>query len=110
MNPELETVSSPAKVKAKPKSSPTTDYIRIRRETKKQILSDLATLNRKDFGKSITPDQYISLAITLLTPEHLDRLKGQSLTNKDRLEKKYREHCAAHGKISMDEFLGTLLK
>lgn len=105
MNTETEKTSTPGK----PKTKPTTDYIRIRKETKKRILSDLTNINRKDIGKPVTPDQYISLAISLLTPEHLETLKTQSLSNKDRLQKRYQKHCAAHGKISMDDFLGVLL-
>lgn len=106
MNPENERVSSPSKPKAKAK----TDYLRIQKETKRKILSELANLNRKDTGREVTPDQYISLAISLLTADHLEQLKKQSLSNKDRLEQRYREHCSTHGKISMDEFLGLLLK
>ena len=105
MNIETEKTNSSAKAKSKP----TTDYIRIRKETKKKILSELSNINRKDFGKPVTPDQYISLAISLLTPDHLEALKTQSLTNKDRLEKQYKEYCATHGKISMDAFIGILL-
>jgi hypothetical protein len=106
MNTESQTATSGTKSKSKPAN----DYIRIKRETKKKILSDLAQINRKDFGKSITPDQYIALAISLLTPEHLEQLKTQSMTNKDRLELKYREHCSTNGKVSMDEFIGMLLQ
>lgn len=106
----MNTQAQPSSVQNKSKAQPTNDYIRIKRETKRKILSDLTQLNRKTFGKSVTPDQYIALAISLLTPEHLEQLKSKSMTNKDRLEQKYREHCQVHGKVSMDEFLGLLLR
>jgi len=105
MNIETKNVTSPGK----PKSKPTTDYIRIRRETKKRILSELTTINRKDLGKPVTPDQYISLAISLLTSEHIEQLKNQSLSNKDRLETQHKKYCVEHGKVTMDEFIGILL-
>lgn len=88
----------------------TTDGIRVKKETKKKILADVAALNRKEFGSKITPDEYVAMALSLLKPEHLEELKTRSLTNKDRLELKYQEFCAAHGKVSKDEFLGALLE
>lgn len=87
-----------------------TDYVRIAKETKRKILSDLAKINRKDYGRIVTTTQYIELAISLLTPAHLEQLKSESLTNKDRLEQKYREFCSQNRKITMDELLGVLLK
>ncbi len=92
------------------KPKPSTESLRIKRETKKKILSELAQLNKKEFGRPITPDQYVSLAISLLTKDHLESLREQSLSNKDRLEKRYTEFCARNGRISKDEFIGILLK
>ena len=101
-----ETVQS---VQPSKKTKLKTDSLRVRRETKKKILTDLAALNRKDFGRAITADDYVALAISLLRPEHTDQLKERSLSTKDRMEKKYQEYCAAHGKVSKDEFIGILL-
>jgi len=100
--------SRPVAKRLKPK--PSTESLRIKRETKKKILSELAQLNKKEFGRPITPDQYVALAISLLTKEHLETLKDQSLSNKDRLEKRYSDFCARNGRISKDEFIGILLK
>jgi hypothetical protein len=106
MHTEIEKVNSPGKQKSKP----TTDYIRIRKETKKKILSELTNINRKELGKPVTPDQYIALAISLLTTDHVEQLKSQSLSNKDRLEAQYKKYCSEHGKVTMDEFIGLLLE
>ena len=86
-----------------------TDNLRVRRETKKKIQVELAALNRKDFGRKVTTDDYVQLAISLVKPEHLGSLKERTLSNKDRMEKRYQEYCAAHGKVSKDEFIGVLL-
>jgi|GEM_PF-2767348 len=86
-----------------------TDNVRVRRETKKKILADLANLNKKDFGRKVTVDDYVQLAISFIKPEYLERLTEQSLSNRDRMELKYKEYCAANGKISKDEFIGLLL-
>jgi hypothetical protein len=42
-------------------------------------------------------------------PDDIGSLQASSFSNKDKLEIKYRDYCSAHGKISMDEFLGILL-
>lgn len=105
----METNETTTKNSKKLKLKPATDSLRVRRETKKRILVELATLNKKDFGKPITPDQYVNLAISLLRPEHLQSLKEQSLSNKDRMEKRYLDYCAEHGKVSRDEYIGILL-
>lgn len=98
------------RTQAKAKAKVRTDSLRVKKETKKRILTELANLNKKEFGRPVTPDQYVSLAITLLQPEHLQQLQEQSLTARDRFEQRYLEHCRQNGKISKDEFLATLLK
>src|SRR4051812_324959 len=105
MNIEQENPGNLQKAKVKSR----TDYLRVGRETKKKILTELSNINRKNLGKPITPDQYVALAISLINPEHLEKLKEQSLSNKDRLEMRYQEYCEQHGKISKDEYLGILL-
>ena len=95
--------------KTKSKNNPMMDSLRILKETKKKILAEVAELNKKPFGKPITPDQYISLAKSLLKPEHLKQLQDQSLTATDRFEIRYKEYCSQNGKVSKDDFLGTLL-
>jgi hypothetical protein len=94
---------------AKPKVKLRTDSLRVRKETKKKILGELATLNKKNFGRPITPDDYVALAISLMQSEHLTQLKEASLSNRDRFDQRYREYCSEKGKISKDEFIGILL-
>jgi hypothetical protein len=99
-----ETASKPSKSKMVK-----TDNLRVRRETKKKVQIELASLNKKDFGRPVTADDYVALAISLLQPAHLDQLRQGTLSNKDRMEKRYQEYCVAHGKVSKDEFIGVLL-
>ncbi len=108
MSQEVQTKQDPTSRPSKAKVV-RTDNLRVRRETKKRIQSELAALNKKDFGRQITADDYVALAITLVQPAHLQGLRERSLSNKDRLEQKYQEYCAQHGKVSKDEFLGVLL-
>jgi hypothetical protein len=103
-----ETENSPIIKKSGPKSR--YEAIEVSKETKKKILTNVAILNRKELGKPVTPDEYLAFAVSLVTSEHLEQLKNQSLTNQDRLQVKYREYCKSHGKVSMDNFIGILLQ
>lgn len=100
---EVSTTAATKRAKLK------TDNLRVRRETKKKIQTELAAINRKEFGRKVTADDYVQLAISLVKPEHLGSLKERTLSNKDRLEQRYQDYCAAHGKVTKDEFIGTLL-
>ena len=73
------------------------------------VLNHLATVNRKDFGRTLSSDDVVAKAVSLLKPEHLAELQEGSLTTRDRFVRKYRDYCAEHGKVSEDAFLAFLL-
>ena len=83
--------------------------IRVRKETRKRVLADLAKVNKKDFGKRVHADEYLSLALGLVTQEHIKQLQSSSLSNGDRLEMAYREYVSKNGQISKDDYLGKRL-
>ena len=83
--------------------------LRVKPETRKRVLTELAKLNKKTFGRKVRVDQLLTLLITLIKPEHIQKLQDESLSNSDRIEMKYREHIKQFGPISKDEYLGLLL-
>ncbi len=96
------------KVKISSKSDPFTS-LRVRKETRKKVLQDLARINKKDFGKHVRSDEYIALAISRITASDIVALQETSLSNADRLARDHREYIAKHGPISRDEYLGKRL-
>lgn len=90
--------------KAAPASS-----LRVKPETRKRFLSELAKVNKKSYGRKVRADQLLSLLLTFVRPEHIQQLQQGSLSNSDRLEMRYREHVKKFGPTSKDEFLGLLL-
>lgn len=84
--------------------------LRVKKETRKKAMSDLAKANKKDFGRRVRMDEYVSLALSLVTPEHLVSLQESSLTNKDRFEREYRDYVTQHGPIQKDAYLGKRLR
>lgn len=104
----MENQSNEKKVKSV-KSSPHSS-IRVRKDTRKRVLAELARINKKDFGKKVRTDELISLAVGLVAPEHFRVLQEASLSNADRLERDFRTYVAKHGPISKDEYLGKRLR
>jgi hypothetical protein len=88
----------------------TTTPIRVKRETRKKILSELSKINKKDYGRKITIDDFVALAIGLVDAKHIEALQQRSLTNTDRLELEYRAYVKAQGSITKDDYLGKLMR
>jgi len=96
--------------KAKAKSATVaTVSLRVKRDTKRRVLAELAKVNKKDFGKAVRTDALISLALSLLNDQHIKVLRDGSMTNADRLELRYRDYVKKNGATSKDEFLGRIL-
>ena len=97
-------------VKPKPSKIQTgTEAIRVKKETKKKIQLLLLTVNKKDFGRKIKTDNFLAIATSLITQEHILKLQEDSFSNKDRLEMQFKTYQSSNAKVSKDEFIGLLL-
>ena len=83
--------------------------VRVKRETKRRLQTEMAKINKKTFGRSVHLDALILLLLGRLTEQDIITLQEQSLSNADRLERQYREHVRKHGNISKDTFVGIVL-
>ena len=66
--------------------------------------------NKKSFGRKVTDAEIIAASIKLLTQEHIKELQQVTYSEKDRLAMAHEEYQKAHGKITLDQFIGKLLK
>lgn len=98
-----------SKVNKTKSSAVSTMPIRVKRETKRRLLADLAKVNKKDFGKKVRLDELLCMLLPLLTDAHIKSLQNNSMSNADRFEIQFREHIKAHGVLSKDEYLGLML-
>jgi len=99
-------------VEKKPKPAPknsTSAQIRVKKETRKRMLQDLARANKKDYGRPVRSDDYVALAFSKITSEDIRSLQDASLSNADRLDRDYREYVSKHGPTTKDEYLGLRL-
>jgi hypothetical protein len=83
--------------------------VRVKRETKKRLLAELAKVNKKTYGRKVRMDALILRALDSLKDSDISALQESSLSNSDRLEMAYREHAKISGSLTKDEFLGRLL-
>ena len=104
----MENVQSEKKPKLAQKK-PSYAALRVRREIKRQIEADLERINKKDLGRRVRAEEYLGLALSLVTPHHLDTLRESSLTNADRLERDFRAYAADHPGTTRDDYLGKRL-
>lgn len=66
--------------------------------------------NRKEFGRKVLEKEILSLAVKLVNDDHLKELQAQTYSERDRLSMAHEDYQKAHGKISLDQFIGKLLK
>lgn len=104
----MDTQSTEKKVVKSVKSAHAS--LRVRRDTRKRVLAELARANKKDFGRRVRTDELIALAISLITPTHISKLQDASLSNADRLEADFRAYVAKNGPIAKDDYLGKRLR
>ena len=84
--------------------------IRVHKDIARAIRRDLAKLNKKEFGRRIRIDDYVTKAISKLTDDDRRELQEGSLSNADRLELMYRQHAkSGDAQISKEQFLGRLI-
>lgn len=79
-------------------------------ETGKLLQQLREKVNKKSFGRKVRDNEILYLALTLVTPEHLVKLQENTLSEKDRLNMAHEEYVKNHGRISMDQFIGLLIR
>ena len=66
--------------------------------------------NKKAVGRKIRDSEILSLGLRLIEPNHILGLQDKSLTEKDRLQIAHSEYQKENGKISLDQFIGLLIR
>lgn len=79
-------------------------------EAGKILLVIREKVNKKSFGRKVKDSEIIAKALSLLEPSHLQELQDATFSEKDRLLMAHEEFVKQNGKISLDQFIGKLLK
>lgn len=79
-------------------------------ESAKLLASLKDKANKKSYGRKIKDSEIISKALALVEAKHLAELQQETLSEKDRLYMAHEEFVKQNGKITLDQFIGRLLK
>lgn len=67
-------------------------------------------INKKSYGRSIRDTEIISLSLSLICPDHIQKLQESTLSEKDRLHIAHEDYVKENGKITLDQFIGILIR
>ena len=67
-------------------------------------------INKKSVGRKIKDAEILSLAIRQINSEHITGLQQLTYSEKDRLTLAHNEYQTLNGKISLDQFIGKLMR
>lgn len=79
-------------------------------ETAKLLSSLKEKANRKSYGRKVTDSELLAVGLSLVKPEHLKLLQDKTLSEQDRLKIAHEEFQKKNGKLSLDQFIGKLLR
>lgn len=79
-------------------------------ESAKLLASIKDKANKKNYGRKIKDAEIIAKALSLMESQHIQDLQEMTLSEKDRLHIAHDDFQKKNGKISLDQFIGKLLK
>lgn len=79
-------------------------------EAAKQLATLKDRANKKSHGRKVRDGEIIAKALSLVSAEHILELQEAALSEKDRLHMAHEEFVKQNGKITLDQFIGRLLK
>lgn len=83
---------------------------KISPETARSILQIKEKVNKKSFGRKVKDGEIIGLAVKQLSEIHFTELQEATYSAKDKLHMAHEEFMKQHGKMSLDEFIGKLMR
>lgn len=101
--------SKPAHAK-RPMSKKVMVLKKIDMDTAKILLQLRERINKKPHGRKVRDSEIIAIGIKLIGAEQIRELQEQSYSEQDRLCLAHEEYQKINGKISLDQFIGRLIR
>lgn len=79
-------------------------------ETSRLLQAIKDKINKKSFGRKVKDYEIIAKGISLIAAEDIQELQERTYSEKDRLGLAHDSYQKLNGKISLDQFIGKLLK
>ena len=67
-------------------------------------------VNKKAHGRNIRDAEILAVALELVGPEQIRELQEATYSESDRLNMVHEEYQRQHGRLSLDQFIGKLLR
>ena len=83
---------------------------KVDHDTAKVLFQLKEKINRKPYGRKITDAEIIASAVRLLGNDQIRELQEATYSEQDKLHMAHEDYQKAHGKLSLDQFIGRLLK
>lgn len=83
---------------------------KLNADTTKLLAGLREKANKKDLGRKVRDSELIHLGLTKITSDDLENLKEATYSEQDRLKMAHEAYQKAHGKLTLDQFIGKLLK
>lgn len=79
-------------------------------ETAKAITQVRERANKKAFGRKVRDSEVMALAVSLITDAEIKSLQEATYSEQDRLKMAHSAYQEQNGRISLDDFIGKLLR
>ena len=106
---ETETIKTQGKTSKKEKHQIAL-YKKIDPESAKILEGIRERVNKKQYGRKINDAEIIAVALKLVTTEAIKELQERTYNENDRLHLIHDEYQKTNGKISLDQFIGRLIR
>lgn len=109
---EMQVIENAEKGKRGPKKKLNQGFSKrsIDLETAKTLIQFKEKVNKKSFGRDVRDHEILALAVKQLKQEHIQELQESTYSEQDRLNIAHDEFVKQNGKISLDQFIGKLIR
>lgn len=76
----------------------------------KTLASLKERVNKKSYGRSVRDSEILHMGLKLIEAQHINELQEATYSEKDRLGLAHEEYQKTNGKLSLEQFIGKLLK
>lgn len=94
----------------KPSTKRTTILKKVDAETAKAIFLIKEKINKKGHGRRVRDSEVIAAGVKLIGADQIREMQETTYSEQDRLHLAHESFMKIHGKVSLDEFIGKLMR
>ena len=79
-------------------------------DTAKAVTQIRDKANKKKYGRKVRDTEVLAMAVSLVTEKEIKLLQEATFSEQDRLHMAHSDYVSNNGKITLDDFIGKLLR